>query len=73
MEKEKIFHESQYSTQIKVQVNHSTYPSNKPCNLLKAATHVCLDPWRLCGASFVFKHSVMQIRLQAKGLNLFRH
>lgn len=56
-----------------MQVNHSTDPSHKPCNLIAADTHVYWDPQRLPGTSFVFEHSVTQIRLQAEGLNLLHH
>lgn len=59
--------------QIKVELNHSTDPSHKPSNPIEADTHVWLHPWSLCGTTFVFKHSVMQIRLQAEGLNLLHH
>lgn len=62
---------SKKSKQIKEELNHSTDPLHKPCNLTEADTHVWLHPWSLRGTTFVFKHSVMQIRLQAEGLNLF--
>lgn len=59
--------------QIEVELNHSTDPSHKPCNLIEADTHAWFHPPSLCGTTFVFKHSVIQIRLQAERLNLFHH
>lgn len=72
----KIFPEaflSKYPKQIKVELYHSTDPLHKPSNLIEADTNVWLHPWSLCGTTFVFKHSVMQMWLQAEGLNLSHH